>query len=85
MQSLKSMDNSNMPKLSKKAIHSRRTDGRTYPNYRKASLLKRVGTRAIYNCTHGGGNPVPTSIGSLNTSNTVGNIDTAKSLQKNKK
>ena len=29
-----------MPKLMKKAIHLRRTDGQTDPNYRKASLLK---------------------------------------------
>ena len=30
-----------MPKLTEKAIRYRRTDGRTDPNYRKASLLKR--------------------------------------------
>ena len=29
-----------MPKLTKKAIRYGRTDGRTDPNYRKASLLK---------------------------------------------
>ena len=31
-----------MPNLTKKAIRYRRTDGRTKPNYRKASLLKNV-------------------------------------------
>ena len=31
-----------MPKLTKKAIRYGRTDGRTDPNYRKASLLKRI-------------------------------------------
>ena len=29
-----------MPKLMKKTIHLRRTDGQTNPDYRKASLLK---------------------------------------------
>ena len=33
-----------MPKLTKKAIRYRRTDGRTDPNYRKASLLKNLTT-----------------------------------------
>ena len=33
-----------MPKLTKKAIRSRRTDGRTDPNYGKATLLKRKTT-----------------------------------------
>ena len=40
MQSLKSIDISNMPKLTKRAIRSKRKYGRTDPNYRKASLLK---------------------------------------------
>ena len=31
-----------MTKLTKKAIRYGRTDGRTDPNYRKASLLKKV-------------------------------------------
>ena len=31
-----------MPNLSKKAIRYRRTEGRADPNYRKASLLKRL-------------------------------------------
>ena len=33
-----------MPKLAKKAICYGRTDGRTDPNYRVASLLKRMTT-----------------------------------------
>ena len=34
-----------MPKLTEKAIRYGRTDGRTDPNYRKASLLKRLSTK----------------------------------------
>ena len=40
MQSLKSIENSNMPKLTKIAIRHGRMDVRTDPNYGKASLLK---------------------------------------------
>ena len=40
-------DNSNMPKLTKKAISYWRTYGRTDPNYRKASLSK-INMRTIY-------------------------------------
>ena len=38
-----------MPKLMKKAIRDRRTDRRTDPNYRKASLLKTL----ICTCSQG--------------------------------
>ncbi len=40
MQSLKSMNNSNMHNLTKKAIRYKLTDGLTDPNSKKDSLLK---------------------------------------------
>ena len=47
-----------MPKLMKKAIHLRRIDGRTDPNYRKASLLKTV-TISLFIWKSGLGKKIP--------------------------